>query len=342
MTPDFSAGSSAKILHILYDFQLACCVNVAANLGIAELLFEGPQTVSALALATSSDPDALRRVLKVLAAERIFKETQDDLFVYTTEAAALHGDTEGSIKHYLLAIMGEHYPAFGNLLHSVRTGQTAFDHHYKMDVWEYYSQHPSTAANFNKAMAGLTQYYVREIIPAYNFGAFRSVIDIGGGNGALLFSILKANPHLKGVIFDAPHVVSATDHLIRSAGLEERCVTAAGDFFEEIPSGIDCYLLKYILHDWSDIQCAQILRNCASAMYPGARLLIFEAVIPSGNAYHEGKYTDVTMLVATKGRERTEEEFHGLLSAAGLEYVRTIPLSLNEISIVEAVKPAGG
>ena len=129
MTPDFSAGSSAKILHILYDFQLACCVNVAANLGIAELLFEGPQTVSALALATNSDPDALRRVLKVLAAERIFKETQDDLFVYTTEAAALHGDTEGSIKHYLLAIMGEHYPAFGNLLHSVRTGQTAFDDH---------------------------------------------------------------------------------------------------------------------------------------------------------------------------------------------------------------------
>lgn len=338
MHPEFSAGSSAKILDILYNYQLACCTYVTAKLNICELLFDSPKSIADLAEATQSDPGALRRVLKVLAAQGIFQETENDIFAFTPAAAALHGETEGSIKFYLQAILGEHYPAFGNMLYSVQTGKTAFDHYYKMDVWEFYGRNPEIAANFNKAMAGLTEYYAREIIAAYDFSRFGNIVDIGGGNGALLFAVLKANAHLYGMIFDAAHVIPGAEALILESGLKDRCTAASGNFFEAIPAGMDAYMLKYILHDWSDEDGIKILKNCSDAMRPKAKLLIFEAVIPGGNTYHEGKYTDVTMLVATRGRERNEEDFRRMLEAAGLDYVRTIPLRLNEISIVEAEK----
>jgi hypothetical protein len=338
MKPEFSAGSSAKILDILYNYQLACCTYVAARLNIAELLFEAPRNIADLAGATDTDTDALRRVLKVIAAVGLFEETEKDVFAFTPSAVALHGEAEGSIKYYLQAILGEHYQAFGHMLYSVQTGKTAFDHYYKMDVWEYYGGNKDAAVNFNKGMAGLTQYYAREIIPAYDFSPFHNLVDIGGGNGALLFAILKANTHLQGMIFDAPHVIPETEALIRESGLQDRCTAVGGNFFQSIPGGMDAYMLKYILHDWNDEQCIKILRNCADAMRPKAKLLIFEAVIPEGNTYHEGKYTDVTMLVATRGRERNEADFRRILGEAGLNYVRTIPLGLNEVSIVEGEK----
>jgi O-methyltransferase domain len=338
MKPSFYAPSSAKILQIVYDYELACCTNVAARLNIAELLYESPKSIAELAVATRANGPALYRVLRVLAGAGIFKETANQVFVFTESATALHAGVEGSIKYYLEAILGEHSHAFGNMLHSVMTGETAFDHYYKMDVWAWYGQHGEVAANFNKAMAGLTQYYARTAIPAYPFNDFESIVDIGGGNGALLFAILAATQKPKGIIFDAPFVIPQSEQLIEEQQLQERCNAVAGNFFESVPPGKDLYLLKYILHDWADEDCIRILRNCADAMKTGSKVLILEAVIPAGNGYHVGKYTDVTMLVATRGRERSEEDFKRLLTEAGLRFNKIIPLSLDEISLIEGEK----
>src|SRR5882757_5824503 len=195
MQPSFSAASSAKVLKIIYDYEMACCAYTAAKLNIAELLYDGPKTVTELAAAAGADASALYRVLRVLAGEGIFKETDKEVFSFTPEAVAMHGEVEGSIKYFLQAILGEHYHGFGNMLHSVRTGETAFDYYYKMDVWQFYGENLEMAINFNKAMAGLTQYYSRAIVAAYDFSNFNTIIDIGGGNGALLFAILQQAQH---------------------------------------------------------------------------------------------------------------------------------------------------
>lgn len=338
MKPDFSADSSARILKITYGFQLAHCASVAAKLNIAELLYESPKTIKELADSTQTDPAALYRLLRVLAAEGIFKETADQVFSFTELANALHGATEGTIKYYLEAILGEHAPAFGNLLHSVKTGQTAFDDHYKMDVWEFYGGHPDIAANFNKAMAGLTQYLSRTAVPAYNFNDFNSIVDIGGGNGALLFSILRATDKAKGIIFDAPHVIPQSQQMIEQEQLSNRCEALGGNFFESVPEGKDLYLLKFILHDWNDEDGIKILRNCSDAMHKGSKVLIVEAVIPPGNDHHAGKYMDITMLACTRGRERSEKDFQYMLNEAGLKFNKIIDLPIDEISLVEGEK----
>jgi hypothetical protein len=340
MQPSFSAASSAKVLKIIYDYEMACCAYTAAKLNMAELLYDGPRTVAELAAAAGADAPSLYRVLRVLAGEGLFKETDKEVFAFTPEALALYGETEGSIKYFLQAILGEHYHGFGNMLHSVRTGETAFDHYYKMDVWEYYGKHPETAVNFNKAMAGLTQYYSRAILAAYDFSPFHTIIDIGGGNGALLFAILNQAQASKGIIVDAPAVIQQTEMLIRDHHLQDRCSAMPGNFFEHIPEGGDAYLLKYILHDWSDQESIRILENCAKAMKQGSKVLVFDAVIPPGNDWHPGKHTDVTMLVATKGRERSEDDFRHLFKAAGLQFNKITALELDEISIVEAEKIA--
>lgn len=337
MKPQFSNASSAKILKIIYDYELACCVYVTVKLSIAEQLYESPKSITELAEATHTNADALYRVLRVVAAAGIFKEGENKTFSFTPEATALHGAVEGSMKYFTEAILGEHYFAFGNMLHSVLTGETAFDHYYNMDVWAFYGSHPETAENFNKAMAGLTQYYAKQLIPAYDFGQFKNIIDIGGGNGSLTFAILNATPQVKGYIFDAPVVISQTRQAIQDNKLQDRCDVIAGDFFESVPGGMDAYLLKFILHDWNDADCIKILRNCSDAMQPGSKVLIMDAVLLPGNDYHGGKYTDVTMLVATKGRERNETDFRHLVEAAGLQFNQVIQV-MDEVSIVEAEK----
>lgn len=338
MNPDFSAAASAKVLKVIYDYHLANCIHVATKLNLAELLYTGPKSIVELAAATDANPGALYRLLRVLAAEGIFRETADKVFEFTREAAALHGDTEGSVKYYLQAILGEHAHALANLMHSVMTGATAFDDYYKMDVWTYYGKHPEKAANFNKAMAGLTQYYAKSAIPAYPFNDFETIVDIGGGNGALMFALLEACPKPEGIIFDASFVIPQTEQLIAASKYKDRCSAVAGNFFESVPQGKDLYLLKYILHDWDDEACIKILHNCAVAMRPGSKVLILESVIPPGNTYHAGKYTDITMLACTRGRERSEADFKNILAAAGLQYNKFIDLALDEMALVEAQK----
>jgi len=230
----------------------------------------------------------------------------------------------------------EHYPAWGDLMHSVRTGEIAFDHHFGMPVWEFFERHPENAATFNDAMTGMTNAVTGAVMESYDFSAFRKVVDVGGGHGSLLASVLSANPRAIGVLFDAPSVIAGAREL-EGAGVADRCEKVAGDFFQSVPQGGDAYLLKWILHDWDDERSVAILTNCRRAMAEDGKVLLIEAVLPPGNDPHFGKLIDLNMLVMTGGRERTEEGYRRMLEASGLRLTRVVPTP-SPMSVVEAAK----
>lgn len=326
------------MLQVIAHHWLSCCVFVAAKLNIADLLVNGPKSVAALAEATGCHAPSLYRLMRALASEGIFEETLPGTFAMTADATGLLSDAPGTMKYFVLAELGDFYQPWGALLHSIRTGETAFDHYYKMDVWQYYSTHPEEARTFMQAMTRLTEYTDKAIVAAYDFSVFRSMVDVGGGNGSLLMSIARSAPDLKGIVFDAPYVVEKTREAIEAAGMSGQCTASGGDFFEEVPAGSDAYIMKYILHDWHDEDAIRLLRTCHKAMKKGSKLLAVDAVIPPGNKPHPGKFMDINMIVATGGRERTAAEFSQLFQSAGLRFNRVIDLALPDISIVEGEK----
>lgn len=329
---------STRILQIIAGHWLACSVYTAAKLNLADLLANGQQSVEALAAASSSHAPSLYRLLRALAAEGIFEETSKGVFSITPAATALQEDAPGNVKAFVLALLGEHYHGWGELLYSVQTGGIAFDHHFGTDIWSWYRSHPAEGLNFMKAMTAMTQYVDKAIIAAYDFSGFNTIVDVGGGNGALLMAILKATPAATGIVYDAPYVIEKTAEAIAANGLTNRCGVKGGDFFKSVPPGADAYIMKYILHDWYEEDAIRLLRNCSEVMKPGDKLLAFDAVIPEGNGPHPGKLFDITMLVATGGRERTAQEFQYLFEQAGLQFNRVIPLALPDVSIVEGEK----
>jgi hypothetical protein len=339
MDPRENNGAlSARILKSVFDQWFSCCVYVAARLNIADQLANGPLPIETLAAANGSHTPSLYRVLRALAGEGIFEETSPGVFGLTPEAVALQSDSPASMKAFVQALLGEHYHAWGQLLYSVQTGGTAFDHYYGMDLWKYYDTHPQDGINFMNAMTGMSELQLPHIVAAYDFSAFNTIIDVAGGNGALMLAVLEATPGLKGVIFDQPYVAERTAEVIATRQLAERCRVVPGNFFGSIPAGADAYMMKYILHDWHDADALRILKNIYSAMPRGGKLLVIDAVIPEGNVPNPGKFMDVNMLVATGGRERTAREFEALFEQAGLRLNRVIDLTIPDMSIVEGEK----
>jgi hypothetical protein len=228
----------------------------------------------------------------------------------------------------------EHYLSWANLMHSVRTGENAFRHHYGCSVFQWYERNPERGAIFDGAMGDLSRPHSEALLAAFDCSAIGQLVDVGGGRGELLMAVLRANPRLRGVVFDQPHVLAP---VAVPADLEGRLELAGGDFFATAPAGADAYLLKHILHDWDDDACRTILRHIRSAMAPGGRVLILEQVIPPGNDTFPGKVADLNMLVMTEGgRERTPGEYALLLESAGLSLRRIHPTAA-AMSLVEAV-----
>jgi len=219
----------------------------------------------------------------------------------------------------------EHYPAWENVLYSVRTGEIAFNDRFGMSNWEFWSENPENAEIFNKGMSDLTALTEPALIAAYDFGHFKRIVDVGGGRGTLLASILRQNSSATGIVFDLPHVIDLARQDSETAAIGERCQLVAGDFFESITAGGDAYILKWILHDWNDEQCVAILRNCRRAISAQGKLLVIEAVLPGRNEPSLNKFMDLNMLVMTGGCERTENEYRDLLDAAGFSLERAIP-----------------
>lgn len=324
------------MLQYVTGFWMSRALYVLAKLGIPDLLQSGPKSVEELAQATETHAPSLYRLLRALASNGLVKIEDDGRLALTPLSETLVTDAPGSVRWFIISELGqEHYPAWGNLMHSVKTGEIAFDNHFGADIWKYFAQNPEDAAVFNNSMSGMTAVANEAIMSRYDFSPFNTIVDIGGGHGGLITSILKQNPQAKGVLFDAEVVIEGARPRLEAAGVSDRCEAVSGDFFKAVPGGGDAYVMKWIIHDWEDEKAITILKNCRSQMKPNGRLIIVDCVVPENNEPDFSKTFDLNMMVMTGGKERTAAEFSQLLEAAGFKLLRVIPTDVPP-SIVEA------
>jgi len=326
------------MLQLISGFWISRCLYIIAKLGLADLVKSGAKTAAELAAATGTHPASLFRVLRALASVGVVTQDGQDRFGDTPLLQTLRSDAPGSLRAFAMTELGEeHYPAWGELLHSVRTGGIAFDHAFGMDVWKYLAQHPDNAQIFNDAMSGMTARANEALHAAYDFAGIGTLIDIGGGHGGLITSILRRHPAMRGILFDAPQVIEGAKPLIEQSDAAGRCELVGGNFFEAVPAGADCHILKWIIHDWDDNQSVAILKNSHRALPEKGKLILVEAVVPAGCEPHFSKFIDLNMLVMTGGRERTEAEFRDLYTRSGFQLTRVIPTE-SPFSVIEGVR----
>ena len=327
---------SATLLQMMTGYWVSQAIYVAAKLGVADLLAEGALSFEELATKTKTDAPSLRRVLRALASIGIFTETSPGMFALTPLASLLRTGTPDSMRALAIMYAEEQYRAWGDVLHSVHTGETAFEHQFGTSYFGYLAQHPESDRVFNEAMTGWTMQLIGAVADTYDFSQFQTVVDVGGSYGTLLAAILQSNPTMRGILFDQPHVAAAAQGQLEVAGVAERCTTVGGDFFTELPSGGDAYILAQILHDWDDERSVAILQQCRRAISEHGKLLVIELVLPSGEEPFLGKWLDLHMLVLLGARERTATEYEALFQKAGFALARVIPIATGQ-SIVEAV-----
>ena len=336
--PVVTEAPAAAMMRMITGAWVAQAVYVAAQLGIADVIAaEGPRSPADLARRVDADADALYRVLRALAGVGVFAERADGAFALTPLAELLRSDVPGSLRAFAVMMGGEGvWRSWGEVLHAVRTGEAAFEHVFGMPLFDYYAANPAAA---RVGAAGLSARSATEnaaIVAAYDFTAADNVMDIGGGEGSLLRAILGANPRLRGVLFEMPHVVELARQALAGASENDRCELVAGDFFTEIPRKASLLLLKKVVHDWTDERAVTILGNCRKALSNGGRLLLVENVIPARNEPSFGKWLDLLMLVYAGGRERTADEFRELLGTSGFEISQVIPTAAS-VCVIEAV-----
>jgi len=327
-----------QMLQLISGFWISRCIYIAAKLGIADLLKEGSKSAEELASATNTHPPSLFRVLRALASVNLLTQSHDKRFGNTPVSETLRSDIQGSLRAFAMTELGEeHYPAWGELLSSVQTGAIAFDHAFGMPVWEFFAKNPQNAKIFNDAMSGMTAQANEAIHAAYDFAGINTIVEVGGGHGGLISSILQRNPQMRGILLDSPQVIEGAKAPVNASGVADRCELVGGDFFQSVPAGGDAIILKWIIHDWNDEQSIAILKNCHRALAENGKLILVEAVVPPGSDFHFSKFMDLNMLVMTGGRERTEEEFRKLYEAAGFRLTRIVPTQ-SPFSVLEGVR----
>lgn len=315
----------------------ARAIYAAAQLTIPDHLAQRALPLEEIARLTATHSPSLKRLLRALASCGIVTEVSPNCFGLTELGHALRTDAPGSVRALVMTIAGDwQWGAWQNFLHSVRTGESGLAKSTGHDLFSFLAAHPADLACFNEAMIGIHGATAPAVAAAYEFNSFETIVDVGGGTGTLLTTILKATDRPRGVLFDLPDTAREAAKIIAREGLAGRCAAAAGDFFAALPEGHDCYIMSHVLHDWTDEPALAILRNCRRGICSTGRLLIVEAVLPEGDAPHHGKLMDLLMLAVTGGTERTGQEFSHLLSAAGFRLRRVIPTSTHQ-SIVEAV-----
>ena len=320
----------------IMGFRATQMIHVAAKLGLADRLAAGPRSPYDLAIDIGAEPQALHRLLRGLASLGIFAEDAVGDFALTPQAELLRSDVQGSLRDIAL-LYGEDWmwQAYGSMMHSVRTGAPAFAKVHGQPLYGYLHEHPRAAAQFNAAMSGNSSHETAAILEAYDFATARTVVNIGGGHGALLAALLRAHPALSGILFDLPSVVAGAAPVLAETGIAERARCVAGDFFDEAPAGADLYVMKCVLHNWDDGDARRLLATCRAAMNEEARLLVIERVVPDGNEPSEAKLFDLNMLVVAGGRERTEREHRALFRDAGLALER-IAATRSPLSVMVA------
>jgi len=310
------ANPAAKLLSLTQGYIVTQAVAAVAELKIADLLAGGPRPVGDLAKDSGADPDALRRILRALASLGVFDEHEGDYFALTPVGELLRSDTSSSLRAHSLMSAGVQYRVFQSILHSVRTGAPAFDHLFDKHHFEWLAEEPTEAEQFDRAMAGSAARRVPLLLD-YDWSLVTTVVDVGGGNGALLTALLTRNPNLRGTLFDLPYTLDRALAQFAAAGLAHRTDAVGGDFFDAVPPGADRYVLSKILHDWNDEDAVRILRSCRRAIRENGKLLVLEWVVPEANEPHPAWLIDLVMLVMNGGRERTSRQWRELLAAGG-------------------------
>ncbi|MBL8796931.1 MAG: methyltransferase [Planctomycetia bacterium] len=309
-------------------------IYVAAQLRLADLLTDGPKAADELAPATGTSARPLYRLLRALASVEIFAEDSQRRFSLTPLAECLRSEVPGSLWSMAILRGGLQYEAWGQLLHSVQTGQSAFEKLHGLPIFEYFQQHAEDGKLFDAAMTGVHGRETAAMLDAYDFSDIGTLADIGGGNGSVLTAILQKYPAMQGILFDLPGVVERARANLEASGLSDRCRVVGGNFFEAVPPGADAYLMRHIIHDWDDEKSLTILRNCRKAMGGAEKLLVVEGVVLPDNQPSISKFFDLAMMVLPGGMERTEDEYRRLSEAAGFRLTRIVPTK-TWISVIE-------
>ncbi len=340
MTSNVPAAPPAQIvLNMALGYLLSRSLHVATELGIADHLAGKPRPLADLARRTGTHGPSLRRLLRALAAHGIFSEDSEDSFANTPASELLRQGVmrDGVLLCGEVAGDGSWWQAAGALRESVLSGRPAFESEHGSTFFNYVQRRPDCHRWFDRGMSNFASAEDPAIAAALPAANLRHLVDVGGGRGGLLAQLLQRSPSLQGTLFDqAQVVVDAT--ALSGPELAGRWTALAGDFFLSVPHGADAYVLKRILHDWSDEDCVHILRRCGEAMHRESRLFVAEAVLPPGNEAHPGKVMDMLMMIFASGRERSAAEFEALLRQAGLQLVSIQPTA-STLSLIEA-RPA--
>lgn len=333
------AGPGEAILRLSNGHMIAQAVHAATALGIIDALESGPKTVPEIAHATGAQIGSMHRLLRILVCLDILGEPASATYSLMPAGATLLSSATDSLRSRILMRFDDaSWRAWGELVHSVRTGEPAHPKVTGCDGFSYLGRHPELRATFDAAMSAVTSRVVAGFVDTYDLSAARTVVDVGGGSGRLLAGVLRANPYAHGILFDTREGVENARATLGE--LADRCTVAVGDFFDSVPAGADFYLLKSVIHDWPDEQSVQILSTCRRALAPTSRLLIIELVVPAvvrPGEDLETLCTDLNMLVVTGGRERTEGELRALLNSAGLKIVAIGPgLGATPYRVIEA------
>jgi hypothetical protein len=321
------------------SYWISQAIYVAAKLGIADSLKDGPQSCAALATLTGADAPSLFRLMRALSSVGIFSQVGKDRFALSRLAQSLQTEVDGSLRAMVITIGEIHYQACGNLLHSVQTGSPAFNHVFGTSLFDYLQQNADAADAFNQAMTNLSSMLAYAVLMAYDFAGISSIVDIGGGHGKLLGKILQFNPDMRGTVFDMPSTIETANQQPGKNACCGRCSYVTGDFFTSVPEGADAYLLCGVIHDWDDERAITILRNCRAAMAEKSKLLLVDMVVPDATSPSFSKLLDLNMLVMNGGRERTKAEFCALLDAADYKLTKIVPTMAPQ-SVMEAVPKA--
>lgn len=320
------------LLGLINGFQITQAIRVAATLRIADHLKDGARSASELAALTKSHPDSLYRLLRALAAVGVFREDEGQEFALTPMGDCLRADSATPLGAWAEVVGSPYFwQAWGHLLHSVQTGENAFESLNGKNVWQFRAEHPEHGATFDRAMTQLSRGGAEAVIRAYDFSPFGHIVDVGGGQGLMLAAILRVHPHMRGTLFDQSDVVAGAKTTLMERGVIERCDIVGGSFFETVPEGADAYLMRAVIHDWEDDEAIAILKVCRRAMRETAKLIIIERLVAPPNEMPATKFSDLNMLVSPGGRERTREEFSDLFSEAGFELTLVFPAGTHNV-----------
>lgn len=328
-----------RVAQLANGFLISSAISAVVRLNIAETIGDGEMAVDALAGKVGANADALNRVMRLLASMEIFKQVRERTYANNDGSAAFRTGADGSQRGFIEFFTDPfHMKMYADMVPTIKDGRPAVEHVTGKNCFEWMKDDPEEQRRFDDAMTDLSKRSVPAILKAYDFSGIDTLVDIAGGHGMLLTSILQQYPQMKGVLFDLPHVASGAQKRIDEMGLTARCSTTGGDFLKSVPAA-DAYIMKHIIHDWDDERCVVLLKNCRSAMRDsGARkLLIVEMILPSSVAEpHPSFFLDIEMLMLPGGRERTEAEYSALLERSGFK-LQNVTHSQSPNSVIEAV-----